>query len=41
MTTRRCDHCKVEKDIEEFNWKYKALGIMFERQGPLAKAREY
>src|SRR4030095_15724448 len=27
MTTRICDHCKVEKDIEEFNWKYKALGI--------------
>jgi hypothetical protein len=27
MTTRVCDHCKQEKDIEEFNWKYKALGV--------------
>jgi len=27
MTTRICDHCKKEKDIEQFNWKYKALGI--------------
>ena len=27
MTTRICDHCKTEKDIEEFNWKYKALGV--------------
>jgi hypothetical protein len=27
MTTRKCDHCKKVKDIEEFNWKYKALGI--------------
>ena len=27
MTTRKCDHCKEVKDIEEFNWKYKALGI--------------
>jgi hypothetical protein len=27
MKTRVCDHCKVEKNIEEFNWKYKALGI--------------
>lgn len=27
MTTKICDHCKKEKDILEFNWKYKALGI--------------
>ena len=27
MTTRIWDHCKVEKDIEEFNWKYNALDI--------------
>ena len=27
MKTKRCDHCKKEKDIEEFNWKFKALGI--------------
>jgi len=27
MTTKRCDHCKQEKDITEFNWKFKALGI--------------
>lgn len=27
MTTKRCDHCKVEKDITEFNWNLKALGI--------------
>ena len=27
MTTRRCDHCKQVKDITEFNWKFKALGI--------------
>ena len=26
MTTKICDHCKREKDILEFNWKYKALG---------------
>jgi hypothetical protein len=27
MTTKRCDHCKQEKDITEFNWKFKALGV--------------
>ena len=27
MTTKRCDHCKQEKDILEFNWKFKALGV--------------
>ena len=27
MTTKRCDHCKIEKDILEFNWKFKALGV--------------
>lgn len=25
--TRKCDHCKETKNIEEFNWQYKALGI--------------
>ena len=24
---KRCDHCKELKDIEEFNWRYKSLGI--------------
>ena len=27
MTQRKCDHCKETKNIEEFNWKYKALGV--------------
>src|SRR5215212_3040916 len=24
---RKCDHCGETKHIEEFNWRYKALGI--------------
>src|SRR5215212_6109427 len=24
---RKCDHCGETKEIEEFNWRYKALGI--------------
>ena len=22
-----CNHCGVDKDLEEFNWRYKSLGI--------------
>jgi len=24
---KKCDHCKKYKDEEEFNWKFKALGV--------------
>src|SRR5687768_4988116 len=24
---KRCDHCKFMKEEEEFNWRYKSLGI--------------
>ena len=24
---KKCDHCKLPKDEEEFNWKYKSLGV--------------
>lgn len=27
MATKRCDHCKKYKDEEEFNWRFKSLGI--------------
>ena len=27
MSTKICNHCGLEKDEEEFNWRYKALGI--------------
>src|SRR5688572_26459857 len=27
MTTKTCNHCDLEKDEEEFNWRYKALGV--------------
>ena len=27
MTTKICNHCGLPKDEEEFNWRYKALGI--------------
>lgn len=27
MTTKVCNHCLQEKDEEEFNWRYKHLGI--------------
>ena len=27
MEKRKCDHCKKVKNIEEFNWKFKSLGI--------------
>jgi hypothetical protein len=27
MTTKRCERCRETKDIEEFSWKYKVLGI--------------
>ena len=27
MTTKTCNHCLQEKDEEEFNWRYKALGV--------------
>ena len=27
MATKTCNHCLQEKDEEEFNWRYKALGV--------------
>ena len=27
MTTKRCERCREEKDISEFAWRFKALGI--------------
>ena len=27
MTTKICNHCGLPKDEEEFNWRFKALGI--------------
>ena len=27
MTTKICNHCGLEKDEEEFNWRFKSLGI--------------
>ncbi len=27
MTEKKCDHCKKFKDEEEFNWKFKSLGV--------------
>jgi hypothetical protein len=27
MATKICNHCGLEKDEEEFNWRYKVLGI--------------
>jgi hypothetical protein len=27
MATKVCSHCGLEKDAEEFNWRYKVLGI--------------
>ena len=27
MATKICNHCLKEKDEEEFNWRYKALGV--------------
>lgn len=27
MAKKVCNHCGIEKDEEEFNWRYKALGI--------------
>lgn len=24
---KKCDHCKLPKDEEEFNWKFKSLGV--------------
>lgn len=27
MTKKICNHCGLEKDVEEFNWRYKALGV--------------
>ena len=27
MTTKVCNHCGKEKDEEEFNWRFRSLGI--------------
>jgi len=27
MSTKICNHCLQEKDEEEFNWRYKSLGV--------------
>jgi len=27
MSQKKCNHCGLEKDEEEFNWRYKTLGI--------------
>jgi hypothetical protein len=27
MATKICNHCGLEKNEEEFNWRYKALGV--------------
>ena len=27
MAKKKCNHCGIEKDEEEFNWRYKTLGV--------------
>ncbi len=27
MTQKKCNHCGLEKDEEEFNWRYRSLGV--------------